>query len=427
MKSKTSYVLFLALLLLVFSCARAPLKDRSDAMRKTSKAPQLSDDLDFESLKHGIAANIEFIQSSARVGNEIIFGKIKIPKKNYIAALKYLLENSSDLQSFQNHVSQKFDFYEVYGTDEWAKIKVTSYYTPLLKGSMKKTKIYSQPLYLTPNDMVFIDVDSYVEAFPRWKIFKEQVLEQKSSNALVRGRLQTDKSNKARIVPYYKREEIDTDKSVFEQDLVIVYVDPIESFFLQIQGSGLVELSDGTQFTVGYANQNGHPYVAIGSLLLDKIPKDKMSMQSIVNHLRSLPKKEAQKIMNQNPSYVFFQKTESRPLSYLGTEVVDGRTVATDVGLFPKGTLAYLEFEKPVFESSKSEEPKEWTKAARFVLDQDTGGAIRGPGRLDLYAGSGTSAEQFAGVMKNPAKLFYLVPKPEFLNSLKEQLAVKNP
>ena len=415
-----SHILVLALLLFVFSCARAPLKDRSDAMRKASKGPQLSDDLDFESLKQGIAANIDFIQSSARAGNEFVFGKVKIPKKNYVAALKHLLENSSNIASFQNIVSQKFDFYEVYGSDDWAKIKVTSYYTPLLKGSIKKTKTFSQPLYLTPNDMVFIDVDSFVEAFPRWKIFKEQVLEQKSSSALVRGRLLTDKNNKARIIPYYKRDEIDTDKSVFEQDLVIAYVDPIESFFLQIQGSGLIELSDGSQFTVGYANQNGHPYVAIGSLLLDKIPKEKMSMQSIVSYLRSLPKKEAQKIMNQNPSYVFFQKTESRPLSYLGTEVVDGRTVATDAGLFPKGTLAFLEFEKPVFENSNSDEPKEWVKSARFVLDQDTGGAIRGPGRLDLYAGNGRDAEQFAGVMKNPAKLFYLVPKAEFLNSLRE-------
>ncbi len=415
-----SHILVLALLLFVFSCARAPLKDRSDAMRKTSKGPQLSDDLDFESLKQGIAANIDFIQSSARAGNEFVFGKVKIPKKNYVAALKHLLENSSNIASFQNIVSQKFDFYEVYGSDDWAKIKVTSYYTPLLKGSIKKTKTFSQPLYLTPNDMVFIDVDSFVEAFPRWKIIKEQVLEQKSSSALVRGRLLTDKNNKARIIPYYKRDEIDTDKSVFEQDLVIAYVDPIESFFLQIQGSGLIELSDGSQFTVGYANQNGHPYVAIGSLLLDKIPKEKMSMQSIVSYLRSLPKREAQKIMNQNPSYVFFQKTESRPLSYLGTGVVDGRTVATDAGLFPKGTLAFLEFEKPVFENSNSDEPKEWVKSARFVLDQDTGGAIRGPGRLDLYAGNGSDAEQFAGVMKNPAKLFYLVPKAEFLNSLRE-------
>ena len=102
----------------------------------------------------------------------------------------------------------------------------------------------------------------------------------------------------------------------------------------------------------------------------------------------------------------------------MGTEVVDGRTVATDNGLFPKGSLAFLEFEKPIFENSKSTEPIEWKKSARFVLDQDTGGAIRGPGRLDLYAGGGSEAAQFAGVMKNPARLFYLVPKPDFLKKL---------
>lgn len=419
-KITNPYFLFLFGLLIFASCARAPLKDRSDAMRKSTKSLQISDDLGFESLRRGIELNLEYIKTSPRVGNEIVFGKTRVNKADYIAALKYLLEISKDAVEFQNNVSQKFDFFEVYGSEDWSQIKATSYYTPLLKGSLKKTRVFSQPLYLTPDDMVYIDVDSYVEAFPRWKIFKEQVLEQKSSQALVRGRLLTDKTNKSRIVPYYKREEIDSDKPVFAPELVIVYVDPIESFFLQIQGSGIIELTDGTQFTVGYANQNGHPYIAIGNLLLDKIPKEKMSLQSIVSYLRTLPKKEVQKILNQNPSYVFFQKLETRPLSFLGTEVVDGRTVATDAGLFPKGTLAYLEFEKPIFDSPKNNEPKEWAKASRFVLDQDTGGAIRGPGRLDLYAGSGHEAEQFAGVMKNPARLFYLVPKKDFLNSLRE-------
>lgn len=410
----------LVVIFLFYGCARAPLKDRSNAMRKSSKNLQISDDLQFESLRRGIELNIEFIKDSSRVSSEIVFGRTKVTKKNYIAALRFLIDNSSDWNSFQDHIAQKFEFYEVYGNEDWAQIKATSYYTPLLKGSIKKTKEHSQPLYLTPEDMIFIDVDAYVEAFPRWKIFKEQVLEQKSSRALVRGRLLIDKNQKSRVIPYYKREEIDAEKPIFPKEQIIVYVDPIESFFLQIQGSGIIELTDGTKYTVGYANQNGHPYVAIGSLLLDKIPKERMSLQTISAYLRSLPKREAQKIMNSNPSYVFFQKMETMPQSFLGTEVVDGRTVATDAGLFPKGTLAYLEFEKPVFDHPKSTEPREWTKASRFVLDQDTGGAIRGPGRLDLYAGSGAEAEQFAGVMKNPARLFYLVPRAEFLNTLKE-------
>ncbi len=404
-------------LLLIWGCARAPVKDRSEAMRKTSSAPVVSDDLEFEGLIQGIQANADFLEKSQR--GDLIFGQQRIDKKKYISALRYLCKNTADKESFYKSVNENFDFYEVYGLDSWSEIKATSYYSPLLKGSKKKTKKMWQPLYSTPKDILVIDVDEFVDSFPKWKVFKEQILEQRSSRSLIKARLVEEKSRPSRIVPYFKREDID-EKEVFkkQKDLVIAYVDPVDSFFLQIQGSGIIEMEDGSRFTVGYANQNGHPYVAIGSLLLDKIPKEKMSMQSLQTYLRSLSKKEMQKVLNKNPSYVFFQKIDSKPIAFLGTEVVDGRTVATDNSLFPKGALAFLEFEKPVFDSPQAVEPVEWKKSARFVLDQDTGGAIRGPGRLDLYAGGGPAAEQFAGVMKNPARLFYLVPKPELLKKL---------
>jgi len=404
-------------LLFIWGCARAPVKDRSEAMRKAATPPVVSDDLQFDSLISGINANADFLEKSSR--GDLIFGQQRIDKKKYISALRYLTKNSEDKESFYKIVNQNFDFYEVYGNENWSEIKATSYYSPVLKGSKKKTKKLWQPLYSTPKDILVIDVDEFVESFPKWKVFKEQILEQRSSRSLIKARLVEEKNGPSRIVPYYKREDID-EKEVYkkEKDLVIAYVDPIDSFFLQIQGSGIIEMDDGSRFTVGYANQNGHPYVAIGSLLLDKIPKEKMSMQALQTYLRSLSKKEMQKILNKNPSYVFFQKIDSKPIAFLGTEVVDGRTVATDNGLFPKGALAFLEFEKPIFESLQANEPIEWKKSARFVLDQDTGGAIRGPGRLDLYAGGGPEAEQFAGVMKNPARLFYLVPKQELLKKI---------
>jgi membrane-bound lytic murein transglycosylase A len=417
---KNSKKLFLLGLIILAGCARAPVKDRFGAMRKAEKLPEVSDDLDFESLKKGILDNANFIKGSSRVGAEIVFGPTKVDKKKYILALEDLANKSTDFESFNQQVKTNFDFYEVYGNEDWAQIKATSYFAPLLKGSLKKTKEFSQALYMTPDDMINIDVDAFAEDFPKWKVFKEQVLEQKSSKALIRARLISEKNAVSKVVPYYKREDIDEKNVIKNKDLVIVYVDPIDSFFLQIQGSGVIELKSGTRFTVGYANQNGHPYVAIGSHLLKVIPREKMSMQTIEAHLRSLSKKEAQKIMNLNPSYVFFQKIDSLPIAYLGTEVVDGRTVATDNGLFPKGTLAFLQYEKPIFENEKSTEPKEWKPSARYILDQDTGGAIRGPGRLDIYAGSGAAAAQFAGVMKNPAKLYYLVPKPEYLKTLSQ-------
>ena len=406
-----------SLFILIWGCARAPVKDRSEAMRKAKNPPAVADDLDFDSLVNGIKADADYLEKSNR--GDLTFGEVKIEKKKYVSALRFLCEKAKSKESFYGAVNENFDFYEVYGNEDWSQIKATSYYSPVLKGSKKKTKKYSQPLYTTPKDMLAIDVDAFVEAFPKWKTFKDQILEQRSSRSLIKARLVEQKNSLSTIVPYYTREEID-DKEVLkkEKDLVLAYVDPIESFFLQIQGSGIIEMTDGSRFTVGYSNQNGHPYVAIGSTLLDKIPKEKMSMQTLTAYLKSLPKKETQKILNRNPSYVFFQKIEGKPVAYLGTEVVDGRTVATDNGLFPKGSLAFLEYEKPIFENINATEPVEWKKSARFVLDQDTGGAIRGPGRLDLYAGGGPAAEQFAGVMKNPARLYYLVPKPEFLKRL---------
>ena len=411
-----SRIFYIIVCIFIAGCARAPIKDRSQAMRLSTNPPLLADDLGYESLVNGLKANIFFIKNSTRASNELTIGPTKINKKKYIQALEFLLDNSTDLMTFQENIKKLFDFYEVYGLENWAQIKATSYYAPVIQGSLKPTRQFSQALYLTPDDLLSIDVDAFAEVFPKWKIFKEQIMEQKTSHPIVRARL----TSEHKIVPYYDREDIDSHKSIEDKKLILVYVDPIKAFFLQIQGSGTIKLPDDVELRVGYANQNGHAYVAIGTLLMDKIPKEKMSMQAIEAYLRTLPKKEMQKVLNQNPSYVFFQILSGKPLTYLGTETVDGRTVATDNNFFPKGTLAFLEFEKPIFETIESTEPKAWVKSARFVLDQDTGGAIRGPGRLDLYSGSGSIAEQFSGVMKNPGRLHYLVPKSEFLKSLRE-------
>jgi len=144
---------------------------------------------------------------------------------------------------------------------------------------------------------------------------------------------------------------------------------------------------------------------------LDVIPLEKMSMQEIKKHLYAVSIEERDRILNLNPSYVFFQKLNSKSLTYFGTEVVPGRTIATDRYYFPKGALAYLEFDKPVFADSETHEPQEWQPTSRIVIDQDTGGAIRGPHRLDLYWGEGDYGAQTAGIMKNWGKIYYLTPK----------------
>lgn len=136
-----------------------------------------------------------------------------------------------------------------------------------------------------------------------------------------------------------------------------------------------------------------------------------MSMQSIRAYLQNLDQVAQQEVLDINPSYVFFKELSTLPVTYAGMEVSDGRTIATDKDLMPKGALAFLEIEEPVFETSSSIKPIAWLSRPRLVFDQDTGGAIKGPARVDLYFGRGEEAAQKAGVMRRMGKLFYLVPK----------------
>jgi membrane-bound lytic murein transglycosylase A len=213
------------------------------------------------------------------------------------------------------------------------------------------------------------------------------------------------------LVPYYERSEIDVAKKLADKSSVLAWVDPVDAFFIQIQGSGVVEFSDGDSMRVGYDGQNGHSYMAIGKFLTHAIPMEQMSMQKIKTHLLSLSPEERQKIMNKNPSYVFFRKLDSLALTYAGMEVQAGRTIATDLHLFPKGAMAFLDIEEPEFTSNAETVASQWIRKPRLVFDQDTGGAIKGSGRVDLYFGQGDLAAQKAGVMKQKGKLFYLVPK----------------
>jgi membrane-bound lytic murein transglycosylase A len=180
---------------------------------------------------------------------------------------------------------------------------------------------------------------------------------------------------------------------------------------MQIQGSGRVVFPDKKELRLGYAGQNGYRYDPIGKFLTDKIPLEEMSMASLENYLRGLPADEMQKILNQNASYVFFKKLDGKPVTFLGSEAVPGRTIATDKRYFPKGTLAYLEVDAPVFDDDKNPKPARFAPAPRLVIDADTGGAIRGGGRVDLYWGEGESAARSAGVMKQKGRLWYLIPK----------------
>lgn len=383
-------------------------------MRLTSDTPAFNDDLDLKGLSSALEANIKQLRLKNDAPEGMDFGPRRVPREEYARALEYLLAKAradETGEAFRKAVREKFETYEVYGQEDWGQVFITSYYEPVIEGARKAGGRFTRPLYGVPKDLVVIDLKSFGVV--------PEGLEQKTREGLLRARLvpAEGKEDLPRVTAFPDRAQID-DGAITKQAPILAWLDPVDAFFLEIQGSGVVKFKDGKEMKVGYAAQNGHPYVAIGKHMLDVIPKEKITMHTIEAHLRSIPEAESKRLMQLNPSYVFFRKLQSAGLTFFGSEVVAGRTIATDYTYFPKGALAFLQFEKPVFASPKDAEPTGWQPASRFVLDQDTGGAIRGPHRVDLFWGKGPEAQQSAGVMKNKGRLVYLVPKPQAIPSV---------
>ncbi len=278
-----------------------------------------------------------------------------------------------------------FDPWTVINADETRDGLVTGYYEPLLNGSRTKTEKFRYPIYSEPSDLITVDLG-------------EAVVDVKHKR--LRGRLVANK-----VVPYLEREEIESDKNPLK-GLEMVYVDdPVELFFLQIQGSGQIKLADGTSMRVGYANQNGHPFRSLGGALIRarEIRIENASMQGIKAWAIANPNK-IQSFMNRNPSYVFFKELRGDlpgPIGTLGAPLTGERSIAVDPRVVPLGPPVYLATTLP---STK-------TPLHRLMVAQDTGGAIAGGVRADFYWGFGDGAGQQAGRMKQSTKMWVLLPK----------------
>ncbi|WP_264177148.1 murein transglycosylase A [Falsiroseomonas ponticola] len=257
---------------------------------------------------------------------------------------------------------------------------LTGYFEPELRGSPVPTPALSAPLLARPPALVEVDLGSFASD-----------LRSRRTAGLVRdGRLQ----------PFPDRAAIAAG-ALAGQGLELAWVDPIDAFFLHIQGSGRVTFPDGSVRRLGYAAQNGHAYVAIGRFLIESgaVAREAMSMQAIRDWLRAAPPADAAALMARNPSYVFFRELTGLapgkgPLGALGAPLTPGRSLAVDRTQTPLGT--------PVWVAGRGLE--------RLAVAQDTGGAIRGPARADLFTGWGEAAAEAAGPMRDPARLFVLLP-----------------
>ncbi len=285
------------------------------------------------------------------------------------------------------------DNYYIYKSSS-RRVLFTGYFEAYLKGSLTPSAIYNFPIYKRPDDLVEVDLSKF-NLFNNKKVVRN----------ILKGRLTKDNH----VVPYYSRKEIDSDGSLAGRDIEIAWIDdPADVFFLQIQGSGIVELENNEKLRVNYDNSNGHPYRAIGQLLLDRglLHRNDISMQSIRKYIENNPE-EREEIFNYNPSYVFFKIVEEGPIGYIKVPVTPYRSIATDKDIFPLGMLCYVETELPVFDDKG--ELSGWREHRGFVLNQDTGGAIRTPGRVDFFTGMGEQSELTAGHLKREGMFYFLL------------------
>lgn len=264
----------------------------------------------------------------------------------------------------------------------------TGYYEPLLHGSRKRGGKYTVPLYTRPPELVMVDLGDFRED--------------------LKGKRIAGKVQDGNLVPFPDRKAIDAG-ALDGRKLEAVWVDdPIDAFFLHVQGSGRVQLAEGGEIRLGYAAQNGHPYSAIGRELIDRgaLRREDVSLQTIRAWLEAHPK-EAQEVMETNSSYVFFQELEGEgPLGAQGIPLTPGRSLAVDLQHIPLGVPLWLVSGMP---SPKEGEPDR--KLRRLLVTQDTGGAIRGPVRGDVFWGFGEEAEAIAGRMKHRGKVWLLLPR----------------
>jgi len=327
-----------------------------------------------------------WMQSCSTLINKPMWQKVC----NAATQLNSQTANKPSSEAIFAYFKQNFSVYKTTNIDGTDSGLITGYYEPILRGSRFKSAKYPNPLYQVPTDLVTVELDSL---FPELKYKR------------VRGRLVGNK-----LVPYYNRADIESDAAPLKGREFMYIDDIIDVFYLQVQGSGLVQLESGEQVHVGYADQNGMTYNSIGRLLVERgeLTMANASMNGIKNWARNNPAK-LRELLNSNPSYVFFRELPAGlpgPLGALGVPILAERVVAIDPKYVPLGA--------PVFLSTT--EPNSSKPLKRLMMAQDTGGAIKGGVRADFYWGDGNEAGAKAGAMKQAGKIWVFLPKEFVIN-----------
>ena len=374
--------------LLAGCTATSPVKDTSPKTLKLQAAsfqdlPEWRNEnfQNFAQAYERSCARILKKDSQSLFGADSKFGKAQ---EWQIACRKFQKTDKQNIASLRQFFEQNFIPYTAKADFETEGL-FTGYYEASLNGSRTKKGKFIYPLRARPDDLVMVDLGE----------FRDELKGQRIAGRVKGGKLK----------PYETHGEILAGKLPKSQDKALVWVDdPVEAFFIQIQGSGIVTLDDGKVMRVGYAGQNGHPYYAVGRELVKRgeLTKDEVSLQTIRSWMKANPS-QAQDLMTTNKSYVFFRELEGAgPEGGEGIALRAGRSLAIDRSIIPYGMPVWLSAENP--------DPKQG-RINRLMMTQDTGGAIRGPVRGDYFWGYGDMAETMAGAMKSKGRYWFLLPK----------------
>jgi len=282
-------------------------------------------------------------------------------------------------------IRERFDVYTSVGCDDKGTVLFTGYYTPIFDGSREPTARFKYPLYHQPDDLL------------------------KTSEGVTLGR-----STAGGTVPYPTRAEIESSGMLKGREIMWLS-DPFEVYIAHAQGSARIRQPDGSLIGVGYAANNGHDYKSVALQMVSDgaIPKDQMSLASMIAYFKAHPD-EVSKYTRVNPRFVFFRIDDGPPRGSINEPVTTLRTIATDKSIYPRACLAFFSATLPrAVGGDVAQHPY-----SGFVLDQDTGGAIRAPGRCDVYMGQGDTAGKLAGKTYREGRLYYLFLKPEYQSAV---------
>ena len=400
-RKKTKNVFLIAVLLImagVAGCTPALKKEAQqpeEALRHVRFfSPEFRDDMDRDSLVSALKRNLEYL---GRLDPDTVFHygphdfscrQVRESQEAFLA----IVSRGLDSDALGREIKKTFSVYRATGRAGDKRVLFTGYYEPVYEGSLTPDETFKFPLYRPPDDLIKIDLSPFNEKFKGEGIV-----------ARIDGK---------KVLPYYSRVQIDRDRVLAGKGLELAWLkNRLDAAFLHIQGSGRLKLPDGKDLSVNYQASNGQAYRSIGRYMIEKgfLTRETMSMQAIRKYLTENPQ-AMDEVLYHNPSYVFFRRVDSGPLGSLGVLLTPGRSIALDPGVFPKGAIGFISSQKPLVDEKG--EITGWTSFSRFVVNQDSGGAIKGAGRADIFWGSGSYAEVASGHLQHEGDLFILIKKP---------------